>query len=126
MLVGFPLSQQENIMSKIIEFQVPVHDADTPTITKSGTIAVFQIGSEKFRFVIQHNNQFVGDLLAHYASGNVAIRSNAIKSMKNRNYKSGFTLTTREACRLCLQELVTKVGEAKVLQTLRAAKVINK
>ena len=110
-------------MSKTIDFKIPRSDGSIANAV--GTVAVFQIGNEKIRFVMQSNGEFVGVSLVHHASGNIAVRHDTITMKKIRHTHGGKTLTDREACRLCLEDLVDRIGEARVLSGIRAAKVIN-
>ena len=49
-----------------------------------------------------------------------------LKSIKIKQYSiKGKNITTREACRLALQDLEKRIGAAKIISTLLAAPVIN-
>jgi len=119
-------------MTKEITYTVPITDQGTKsgsitgTATKFGNVAIFQIGNEKIRFVIQKNGELIGPSLVHWASGSIMVNAQAIRSMKIRHHRSGSTLRTREACRLCLEALEKKYGLARIMSTLREATVLNK
>ncbi|MCP3671523.1 MAG: hypothetical protein GY814_14055, partial [Gammaproteobacteria bacterium] len=92
--------------------------------TRTGNIAIFQIGDQKIRFVIQDCG--AGVLLAHYASGKVAANADTIRSIQLRNYRSGSGfITDREACRRALEALEKRIGVAEMLTAFTAAPVIN-
>jgi hypothetical protein len=108
-----------------IQYKVPRANCLKPT-DETGQVAIFQIGNQKFRFVIQKNREFIGPCLVHWASGQIVANPDVLKSIKIRNMHGGKTVTTREACRLALQDLEKRIGTGKIIATLLAAPVINR
>lgn len=107
-----------------IEYKAPRHNAEPST--ESGQVAVFQIASQKIKFVTQKNREYIGPSLVHYASGQIAAKPEVLRSIKIRNMHGGKTVTTREACRLALQDLEKRNGTGAMLTTLLAAPILNR
>ena len=93
----------------------------------TGTIAWFQIGNQKVKFLIQKNREWIGPQLTHYASGFTCIPSNVIKSKKIHSFATTCeSLTTREAIRQCLGDLEKRVGLSDMITKFASAPIINR
>ena len=118
-----------------IEFQVPCMPRDKrgkrkgngiEYKTKSGYVAFFEIGGEKIKFVLQADREGEATELTHYASGFVFGRLNPVKVEYMVARGSYYKLTDRGAAAMLIDRAIARMGVDKVLETLKAAPVINR
>lgn len=90
---------------------------------RTGTVAIFKVAGRQVRCAIQENGA-----LAHIASGNLIVNANMVAGLHVRHAVSRGTytkLTARDACKICLDEIIAKIGAEKFFSIIDAAPVIN-
>lgn len=92
----------------------------------TGTVAFFEIGGQKVKFVLQHGHNGKPESLVHYASGYVFGRLNEPKLSHYLARGSYATpLNDRGAAETLIARAVTNMGAETVLQKLASVPVIN-
>jgi len=91
----------------------------------TGTVAFFEIGGQKVKFVLQHGHDGKPESLVHYASGYVFGRLNRPKLMHAVSRGTYTSLNDREAAWTLIHDAVDAKGAATLLQILASVPVIN-
>lgn len=93
--------------------------------TASGSVAFFQIGERKVKFILQHGHDGKPQSLVHFASGMIFGRLNEPKLSHALRYGTYTSLNDRGAAETLIARAVAAKGAEFVLGVMDAAPVIN-
>lgn len=113
------------MMSKKIEINIPVKCKvkGVDHIKATGFVAWFYVGEKRTKFLIQDSRfSDTEKLLVHFASGYSLGSTSPAKISK---YRTGHSLTEREAARLTLETIIGQAGLDQLEKVMRDTPAIN-
>src|SRR5262245_38719006 len=96
----------------------PKHARKVHVQEATGTVAYFQIGNERVKFVLQHDRCGKPNSLVHYASGYVFGRLNEAKVRHLMTAGSYARMSDRRAAETLIARAIDRLGADQVLATL--------